>query len=155
MSTRVGEWDVYCSQYASGQWTQAQAVEPGAGLDINPSVSAGGTGDVWVAWQNLTSGNWDIHAKQMPLTACAERPGLVPRGFSVSPNPFRSGVTFRCHAGVSGVQILDATGRLVYSSSGPRGSSFRFDLRSLPAGVYVARVATAEGTLGQRILRLR
>jgi hypothetical protein len=155
MSTRVGEWDVYCSQYASGQWTQAQAVEPGAGLDINPSVSAGGTGDVWVAWQNLTSGNWDIHAKQMPLTACAERPGLVPRGFSVSPNPFRSGVTFRCHAGVSGVQILDATGRLVYSSSGPRGSSFRLDLRSLPAGVYVARVATAEGTLGQRILRLR
>ncbi len=115
MSTRAGDWDIYCSQYAGGQWTQVQAVEPGAGLDINPSVSAGGTGDVWVAWQNLTSGNWDIHAKLMPLTDCAEQPGMTVRGVSASPSLFREGITLTYPVGAARVEILDAAGRLVRS----------------------------------------
>ncbi len=36
------------------------------------------------------------------------------------------------------LSIRDATGRLVHSALGIRGSSFRLDLRSMPAGVYFA-----------------
>ncbi len=156
MSERTGLWNIYTSLYSGGEWLPAEPVEPGSGLDINPTIAAGSAdGDVWVAWQNLTSGNWDIHARLFPQLGVTELPGTSVHSLSVSPSLFRDGVRFSCPADAGKVEILDATGRLVYSSAGPHGSSFRLDLRSLPAGVYLARVATAEGTFGQRILRLR
>ena len=156
MSERTGTWNVYTSLYSGGLWQPAEPVDPGSALDINPAIAADPEhGAVWVAWQNLTAGNWDVYAKPYTQTGCAEQPGTSVRGLSISPTLFRDGASFCCPAGAGKVEILDPVGRCVYSSPGPHGSSFRLDLRSLPAGVYLARVATPEGTFGQRILRLR
>jgi hypothetical protein len=77
---------------------------------------------------------------------------LVPRSsFIVSPNPLASGfatLSFtrpRDHSttGPLSLSIYDAAGRLVQSSFVRRTSSFRLDLRSMPAGVYLLKVTAA------------
>jgi len=75
--------------------------------------------------------------------------------FAVSPNPLASGFAVLRYSlpkgGSAAVEVFNASGRLVYSSLAPaapvgqcgiRNSSFRLDLRSMPAGVYLVRVET-------------
>jgi hypothetical protein len=65
---------------------------------------------------------------------------------SVTPSPCDASTTIRI-SGSSPIahhfslSVYDASGRLVHSSLGIRNSSFRLDLRSMPAGVYVVRCA--------------
>ena len=48
--------------------------------------------------------------------------------------------------------IRDASGRLIHSVLGIRGSSFRLDLRSMPAGVYFATLSTCNTTPAQFVV---
>jgi hypothetical protein len=64
--------------------------------------------------------------------------------FSVSPNPCRASGAVQLNLGPldhsATLRIFDAAGRLLHSTFGIRTSSFRLDLRSMPAGVYVLRL---------------
>ena len=160
MSERTGTWNVYTSLYSGGLWRPAEPAEPGSALDINPTIAAGPDhGAVWVAWQNLTAGNWDVYAKPYTQTGCAEQLGTSVRGLSISPNPFRTSLTLvlsqREREGAK-VRIFDATGRTVLKSQAlGLKSRVVLNLGSLPAGAYIARVATAHGEYEQSILHLR
>jgi len=69
--------------------------------------------------------------------------------FAFTPNPVSGGfATVRCSqpsAGSATFEVFNTSGRLVRSSFVVQRSSFRVDLRSMPAGVYMVRV-TAEGS---------
>jgi len=71
------------------------------------------------------------------------------RTFAFTPNPVSGGfATVRCSqpsAGSATFEVFNTSGRLVRSSFVVQRSSFRVDLRSMPAGVYMVRV-TAEGS---------
>ncbi len=67
---------------------------------------------------------------------------------SCKPNPCRSSTVLHLTAGpldhsTAVLRIYDSQGRLVHSSFGIRASSFRLDLRSMPAGAYFLRCDAA------------
>lgn len=73
-----------------------------------------------------------------------------PRGLTLScePNPCRSSTVLHLTAepldhSTAALRIYDSQGRLVHSSFGIRASSFRLDLRSMPAGAYFIRCDAA------------
>lgn len=74
------------------------------------------------------------------------------------PNPSRNSINIRCSAPLSApstLRIYDTGGRLVYSTSGIRTSSFVLRTSSLPAGVYHLRLTSGDKTLSRRITVVR
>jgi hypothetical protein len=75
------------------------------------------------------------------------------------PNPFRGTVTIRLPDSSSithsplVVRVYDASGSLVHSSSGIRHSSFRLDLRSMPAGVFFVTVEAGSNVASCRVVK--
>jgi hypothetical protein len=76
--------------------------------------------------------------------------------FAISPNPLASGFAVLRYSLPKGrsatVEVLNASGRLVHSSFGIQNSSFRLDLRSMPAGVYLVRVETDGYSATQKLV---
>jgi hypothetical protein len=76
--------------------------------------------------------------------------------FAISPNPLASGLAVLRYSLPKGrsatVEVFNASGRLVHSSFGIRNSSFRLDLRSMPAGVYLVRVETDSYSATQKLV---
>jgi hypothetical protein len=66
--------------------------------------------------------------------------------FSASPNPCRVFGAVQLNLGPldhsATLRVFNAAGRLLHSTSGIRTSSFRLDLGSIPAGVYLLRLDT-------------
>ncbi len=79
-----------------------------------------------------------------------------PFAIHLRPNPLVSGsATLHCNlpkGAVASLEVFNATGRLVHSSSGIRHSSFPLDIRSMPAGVYLVRVQTGDLTATQKLV---
>jgi hypothetical protein len=78
-----------------------------------------------------------------------------PAAFAVTPNPCRSSV--RLHLSTLlpphfSLGIYDVTGRLVHSTFGLRTSSFRLDLRSMPAGVYLLKLEYDGGSATRKLV---
>ena len=75
---------------------------------------------------------------------------------AISPNPLASGFAVLRYSlpkgGIAAVEVFNASGRLVHSSFGIRNSSFRLDLRSMPAGVYLVRVETDGYSATQKLV---
>jgi len=73
-------------------------------------------------------------------------PAARSASFSISPNPCRASGVVQLNLGPldhsATLRIFNAAGRLVHSSFGIRTSSFRLDLGSIPAGVYLLRLDT-------------
>jgi hypothetical protein len=94
-------------------------------------------------WKYTPAGSRSASAGPLPTTAgsafAARQSSLV-----VSLNPVASGfATVQLSSPLtapSSLRIYDATGCLVHSLSGIHTSSFRLDLRSMPAGVYLVRI---------------
>jgi len=74
---------------------------------------------------------------------------------SVTPNPasrvVRVDYSLPGNA-VAMLRIYDVTGRQVYLSFGPRASSSRLDLRSMPAGVYLLRLDSYLGSATRKLV---
>jgi hypothetical protein len=80
--------------------------------------------------------------------------------FSAFPNPFAGMTTLRVPgssfvAHRSSLSVYDASGRLVRSSIVISTSSFRLDLRSMPAGVYFARLCCPSRTATLKLILQR
>jgi hypothetical protein len=95
----------------------------------------------------------------------AEQTTLGDWQLAVSPNPLASGfATVRlslphcrtgaveAKAGSATLEVFNACGRLVHSSLAIRTSSFRLDLRSMPAGVYLVKVTTEGFSTTQKLV---
>jgi hypothetical protein len=74
---------------------------------------------------------------------------------SISPAPASGFAVLRYslpNGGSATVEVFNASGRLVHSSFGIRNSSFRLDLRSMPAGVYLVKVSTESFSTTQKLV---
>jgi len=74
---------------------------------------------------------------------------------SVEPNPSSGVVRVEWSLPASSepatLRVCDSQGRLVHSSLGIRTSSFRLDLRSMPAGVYLLRLESDRGSATRKL----
>jgi YVTN family beta-propeller protein len=74
-----------------------------------------------------------------------------------NPNPCRGRTEvrlspFALHHSPLSLRLYDTQGRLVHSVFGIRASSFRVDLRSMPAGVYLCRLTAASRSATTRLV---
>jgi hypothetical protein len=160
MSTRNGNWDIYCARYMPvAGWSAAWPLETNPGPDINPDVAANATGDIFAVWQNLTAGNWDINAEVWQTTDVAEPSVSGQERMVAQPNPVRGRVRLMLPAGGTGAVISDAAGRRICElrSRSPNDRSLVWDGRDgsgrkVAPGVYLVRMLGCDGSAARKVL---
>jgi hypothetical protein len=97
-----------------------------------------------------------------PVSGEASPAPTVTRLLAPAPNPTVLRATLRAELGQAGpmtIEIVDALGRTVLRlADGLRDAgayTFEIDARSMPSGVYVVRMQTAEGSATQRLTVVR
>lgn len=73
----------------------------------------------------------------------------IANNVAMGPNPFVSEVSFSADAQLDLVEVLDMTGKLVYSEVNPDGS---INLENLNKGVYLIQVIDSEGNVSRQKL---
>jgi hypothetical protein len=160
MSTRNGNWDIYCARYMPvAGWSAAWPLETGTGPDINPDVAADAAGDVVAVWQNLTAGNWDINAEVWQTTDVAESSLSGQERLAILPNPACGHVRLTLPPGGTGAVITDVAGRRICElrSRSPKDRSLVWNGRDgsgrkVAAGVYLVRVLGCGGSAAHEVL---
>ncbi len=77
-----------------------------------------------------------------------EQPGVVSDRLEFFPNPAGNEITLKSYAGVSPgdrIAVFDQFGRVVLQLQASEALDAPIDLSALPAGLYVARLQTADG----------
>jgi hypothetical protein len=89
-------------------------------------------------------------------------PSLKPQATGLKleayPNPATNAVNLHLSTPLAvpaSLRMYDTQGRLVHSSFGIRTSSFRLDLRSMPAGIYYLRLTSGDKTVSRRVAIVR
>lgn len=72
---------------------------------------------------------------------------------SVEPNPAVDYAVLSAPDNITGVQIVSVSGAVVTPSIDVYGNSATVDVSSLPAGMFVARIATTSGTYSAKIVK--
>jgi hypothetical protein len=111
----------------------------------------------WVPPSGMDAADHLVRAKVTYSTGIeAELSGAGSIGFAVSPNPVRgnfANVRYIVPPGVrAGITVSDAAGRVLHSSFDIRNSSFRLDLRSMPAGLYLVRLCAGGLTATRKLV---
>jgi hypothetical protein len=146
-SKAVGNWNVYASHYSAGYWTAPALVDSNGGFNLNPAITSSAGGTPWIAWQDYqTGGNWEIYAKNLPLSGVGEGPGRIADGLQLagSPNPSsgRPVLSYALGRARSGrLAVYDRQGRLALDLGTVRGSG-TLCCPELATGVYFARLST-------------
>lgn len=73
----------------------------------------------------------------------------IANNVTIGPNPFATEVNFTTDASLELVEVLDMTGKLVYSEVSPNGS---INLEHLKKGVYMIQVVDADGKVSRKKL---
>jgi len=152
---------------AAGTWSEGDELPPMARDGRSRKVYAGASmvsvdGTLFALKGNkslelwryaLGSSSGPQPAREGVMSAETELGG---RQFAISPNPLASGFAILRYGlppgGQATIEVFSASGRLVRSSSGVTSSSFRLDLKSIPAGVYLVRVETAGYSATQKLV---
>ena len=72
---------------------------------------------------------------------------------SLYPNPATDMIVISSGGSeIESVDIYNAAGAMIYSSQASDGNSFRYNVSSLDAGIYFAKVATSDGTKVMRFI---
>jgi hypothetical protein len=151
-------WLVRLDADADTVWT---SVLPGNGREQAADVQQTADGGYVVAGTSDSAGGSVLLIKTDSLGrvmagVTEERPSARERiAFSVAPNP-ASGLACIEYSlpgnTTATLRMYDVFGRQVYSSFGLRASSFRLDLRSLPAGVYLLRLDSDLGSATRKLV---
>jgi hypothetical protein len=149
-------WLLKLDANADTVWT---SVLPGSGREQAADVQQTADGGYVVAGTSDSAGGSVLLIKTDSLGRVGIAEG-VPHirelpAFSVLPNP-TDGVV-RIEYALPGkreaeLRIYDVFGRRVYSSIELRASSFRLDLRSMPAGVYLLRLDSDLGSATRKLV---
>lgn len=153
-SARV--WLVKVDSDGDTVWTRTLG-GPGreTGADVEQTVDGG----YIVAGTSDSAGGSVLLIKTDSLGRVGIAEGRLPAreriAFSVAPNPASGIVRIRYTSPgnrEATLRMYDVFGRQVYSSFGLRASSFRLDLRSLPAGVYLLRLDSDLGSATRKLV---
>jgi hypothetical protein len=161
--------NVYLAKTEAGGDTLWTRTFGGSNGDIGYSVQeTADTGYVIAGW-SISFGAGDdavylVKTDALGRVAIAEpkaSPTRTPTlSLSCKPNPFTGATTVRLspsalrHSPLT-LRMYDSQGRLVHSSFGIRASSFRLDLRSMPAGAYFIRCDVAGEHASTRVILQR
>jgi hypothetical protein len=124
-----------------------EQTEDGGYLIAGTSDSAGGS---LLLIKTDSLGGVQVGLAEGRLTPDASRPTL-----DAYPNPARGTVSISCSPfgdTEARLTMYDVSGGLVYSSFVILTSSFRLDLRSIPAGVYVLRLESDRGSATRKLV---
>ncbi|MCX6844521.1 MAG: T9SS type A sorting domain-containing protein [candidate division WOR-3 bacterium] len=144
----------YLSQVAAGQAEDSPCLDAGDTLSMTAPLDLDSLLHAWTTRTDTLpdAGVIDLglhyeFSPQIGVSEQASLPRLRPT-LQVSPNPCRSVAVLHLTTGpldrsTTSLRIFDAQGRLVHSSFVLRASSFRLDVASMPAGVYLARLGIA------------
>lgn len=75
--------------------------------------------------------------------------GELENNVAIGPNPFVAEISFTADTGLDLVEVLDMTGKLVYSEVNPDGN---INLESLKKGVYLVQVVDSNGRISRQKL---
>ncbi len=111
-----------------------------------------------VGYYRLRQLDLDGTAHYSPVVPVQFGPDAAAPLLTLAPNPSRGLVAVQLvqpTAQVATLQVLDALGRTVYQQSLAAATiqEQSLDLQSLPAGIYLVRVASASGVVTQRLVR--
>ncbi|MCX6288083.1 MAG: T9SS type A sorting domain-containing protein [Bacteroidetes bacterium] len=70
---------------------------------------------------------------------------------TVFPNPATNDINVKCYYTIISVEVMDYTGRIVYSNPNVQGKSTNFNVSALNAGIYILKAATGQGTSSVKI----
>ena len=85
-----------------------------------------------------------------PVSSVAENAVAM---LSLYPNPATDMIVISSGGSeIESVDIYNAAGAMIYSSQASDGNSFRYNVSSLDAGIYFAKVATSDGTKVMRFI---
>jgi hypothetical protein len=73
--------------------------------------------------------------------------GELENNVAIGPNPFTAEITFTAETDLDLVEILDMTGKIVYSEVSPNGT---LNLEQLKRGVYMVQVVDANGRISRQ-----
>lgn len=74
------------------------------------------------------------------------------KGVTIYPNPTRDLVTLEASSGITEISVYDITGRLVQKVR-PTSSSTVINIAAQPAGVYIVKITTDNGSIARRLIR--
>ena len=149
---------------SSNSWAEKETIPRGT---FKKKVKAGGDivtagTDLYAIKGNKSNDFW-MYTPGAFVFAVPRRDGVVAERLAIddcrlaiSPNPLASGfVMVRFSSPLRSpvtLAIYNAAGRLVHSSFGIRTSSFRLDLRSMPAGVYLVKLSSEGFASSQKLV---
>jgi len=143
----------------AGPWAERETLPQIGSLGKKKKVKAGADitatfGELYALKGNKSNELWryapgqaQAQSRSGVMASAGPLPSAGPARLTIVPNPLRSGfATLVWETGAASqsrltrLRLYDATGRLVHSSFAIRASSYRLDLRSAPAGVYIVRL---------------
>ena len=125
-----------------------------AWTEVNVDLSEYAGKDVYLAIQCVSEDMFvfmldDIKVSK-PVSSVAENAVAM---LSLYPNPATEMIVINSGGpAIEKVDIYNAAGALVYSSQASGGSSFRYNVSSLDAGIYFAKVETSDGAKVMRFI---
>jgi hypothetical protein len=155
-----GDLDVLIGEYYGNfqyyQNTGTTAAPAFAGAQLNPFGMTGGINDIM--FPDLVDidddGDLDILAATYYGTVwffenTQFNVGVdeLTNNVAIGPNPFTAEITFTSEADLDLVEVLDMTGKIVYSDVSPEGT---LNLGQLKRGVYMVQVVDANGRISRQ-----
>jgi hypothetical protein len=152
-------WLVRIDSGADTLWTRTL---PGKGVEQGADIRQTADGGYVVAGTSDSAGGsvllvkTDSNGETTMGVAEGRLPAHEPIAFSITPNPASGVVRVKCSlpagSAPAALCVYDCQGRLVHSSFVTGNSSFSLGLRSMPAGVYLLRLASGLGSATRKLV---
>lgn len=126
----------------------------GAWTEVNVDLSGYAGKDVYLAIQCVSEDVFifmldDITVSKGDASVAENAVAML----SLYPNPATDMIVISSGGSeIESVDIYNAAGAMIYSSQASDGNSFRYNVSSLDAGIYFAKVATSDGTKVMRFI---
>jgi hypothetical protein len=136
--SRIGdEWNIYSSYCIDSTWNTPQIVFEQSGPDINPQIVCSASDEVWLTWQNYTSGDWRILVSHRPgLSVNEQKERYSKKDFGVSSTLFSKRLEITTIKPNQEIRIYDVKGGLVRSLISDRGNKIVWFTENIPCGIY-------------------
>lgn len=157
----LGDWNIRAQRIDNAgntKWTtNGEWVSTASGEQSSPKNCTDGKGGSIFAWQDLRTDTFDIYIHHLFASGSPNTVLHVdePKGYSLYPNPANDFVDIRCEGShkMTALDLLDATGRILFSSPLKNESVHRVQTDSWPQGVYWLRIKFGENVGIEKVIK--